>query len=195
MDHIGCRESDLEFDLESGETESGSEEDGSEEFGSHGKHSERLLNRGKSGYLFVEGSIAANDVVGTSSKVSNIDETRNVIEGGIEKMVDEQKTKGEKHPKPPRPPTGPLLHAADIELVKEISKRTRMRRARRARLQALKNMKTDRTSSANINFLAITVTAVFGLVIIFQGICYMPVLFCLCVLIYLLLSLTSYAEE
>ncbi|KAL6132793.1 hypothetical protein ACLB2K_065032 [Fragaria x ananassa] len=137
-------------------------------FGSHGKYSERLLNRGKSGYLFVEGSIAANDVVGTSSKVSNIDETRNVIEGGIEKMVDEQKTKGEKHPKPPRPPTGPLLHAADIELVKEISKLTRMRRARRERLQALKNMKTDRTSSANINFLAITVTAIFGLVIIFQ---------------------------
>ncbi|KAM5561002.1 hypothetical protein ABKV19_021892 [Rosa sericea] len=174
MDHIGSRECDLEFDLESGETESSSEEDGSEESGSHGKHFNKLLNRGRSGYLCIEGSITANDVV-ESNKVSNIDETRNVIEGGIEKrMVDKQKMKGsEKHPKPPRPPTGPSLHAADIELVKEISKHTRLRRARRERLKALKNMKTDRshrTSSANINFLAIIITAIFFFVIIFQGV-------------------------
>ncbi|KAK9920002.1 hypothetical protein M0R45_028570 [Rubus argutus] len=71
------RESDLEFDLESGETESSSEEDESEESGSHGKHSRRLLSRGRSGYLCIEGSITANDGVGTSNKVLNIDENRN----------------------------------------------------------------------------------------------------------------------
>ncbi|XP_050384367.1 uncharacterized protein LOC126800979 [Argentina anserina] len=169
MDHIGSRESDLDFDLESGETDSGSEEDGSEESDSHGQDSKRLF-RGRSGYLFIEGSKITNDAVDTRKKVSNIDETRNVI-GGIEKrMGDKQKTRGsERHPKPPRPPTGPSLHAADIELVKEISKRTRLRRARRERRKALKNMKTDRSSSANINLLAIIITAVFCYVIIFQG--------------------------
>lgn len=181
MDHIGSRESDLEFDLESGEAESSCEEDGSEESGSHGKHSRRLLSRGRSGYLCIEGSITANDGVGTSNKVLNIDENRNnlgssvekITEGGIEKrMEDTQKMEGsKKHPKPPRPPTGPSLHAADLELVKEISNRTRLRRARRERLKALNKMKTDRKSSSNINFLAIIVTAIFCFVIIFQGKC------------------------
>ncbi|KAK9919983.1 hypothetical protein M0R45_028553 [Rubus argutus] len=180
MDHIVSRESDLEFDLESGETESSSEEDESEESGSHGKHSRRLLSRGRSGYLCIEGSITANDGVGTSNKVLNIDENRNnlgssvekITEGGIEKrMEDKQKMEGsKKHPKPPRPPTGLSLHAADIEFVKEISNRTRLRRARRERLKALNKMKTDRKSSSNINFLAIIITAIFCFVIIFQGV-------------------------
>lgn len=179
MDELGSRESDLDFDLESGDTESSDEEELHEESSSDGKRPRKTMARARSGYLYVDGSIAASDELSTSKNVSSIGENMDMLassmgkmaEGGMEnRMGDKQKKKiPKKHPKPPRPPTGPSLHAADIELVNEISKRARLRRARRERMNALKRMKADKTSSSKINFLAMVVTAIFFLVIIFQG--------------------------
>lgn len=179
MDELGSRESDPDFDLESGDTES-SDEEVHEESSSDGKRPRKTMARARSGYLYVDGSIAASDGLSTSKNVSSIGENMDILansmgkmaEGGMEnRMGDKQKKKSpKKHPKPPRPPTGPSLHAADIELVNEISKRARLRRARRERMNALKRMKADKTSSSKINFLAMVVTAIFFLVIIFQGI-------------------------
>lgn len=180
MDELGSRESDLDFDLESGDTEGSDEEEVHEESSSDGKRPRKTMARARSGYLYVEGSIAASDGLSTSKNVSSIGENMDMLassmgkmaEGGMEnRMGDKQKKKiPKKHPKPPRPPTGPSLHAADIELVNEISKRARLRRARRERMNALKRMKADKTSSSKINFLAMVVTAIFFFVIIFQGI-------------------------
>ncbi|CAL9003223.1 unnamed protein product, partial [Prunus brigantina] len=178
MDHLGSRESDLDFDLESGETESTSEEDGNEGSGSDGKCSRKTMARARSGYLYVDGSIAARDGLSAGNNVSSIGQNMDMLassmgqmaEGRMEKRtVEKQKKIPKKYPKPPRPPTGPSLHAADIEFVKEISKHSRLRRARRERMNALKKMKSDKTSSSKINFLAMIVTTIFCFVIIFHG--------------------------
>ncbi|KAH0994339.1 hypothetical protein GBA52_018203 [Prunus armeniaca] len=178
MDHLGSRESALDFDLESGETESTSEEDGNQGSGSDGKCSRKTMARARSGYLYVDGSIAASDGLSAGNNVSSIGQNMDMLassmgqmtEGRMEKRtVEKQKKIPKKHPKPPRPPTGPSLHAADIEFVKEISKRSRLRRARRERMNALKKMKSDKTSSSKINFLAMIVTTIFCFVIIFHG--------------------------
>ncbi|BBH06469.1 hypothetical protein Prudu_018133 [Prunus dulcis] len=157
MDHLGSRENDLDFDLESGETESTSEEDGNEGSGSDGNvPGKQWLGQG-----------VASDGLSAGNNVSSIGQNMDMLassmgqmaEGRMEKRtVEKQKKIPKKHPKPPRPPTGPSLHAADIEFVKEISKRSRLRRARRERMNALKKMKSDKTSSSKINFLAMIVT-------------------------------------
>ncbi|KAK7302403.1 hypothetical protein RJT34_13291 [Clitoria ternatea] len=81
-----------------------------------------------------------------------------------------KKVPNKKHPKPPRSPQGPALDAADHKLIKEITELAMLKHARTERMKALKKTKTAKpATSCSSSILAMVFTAVFFIVIIFQG--------------------------
>ncbi|KAL0375842.1 UNVERIFIED_CONTAM: hypothetical protein Scaly_0701800 [Sesamum calycinum] len=84
------------------------------------------------------------------------------------KTIDKERPKKHGSAKPPRPPKGPLLDASDMKLLKEISE-LNLKRKRMGRTRTLKKMKKEKTSSLSSNLIALSVTIIFFLVIIFQG--------------------------
>ncbi|CAN0897273.1 hypothetical protein LINGRAHAP2_LOCUS19026 [Linum grandiflorum] len=75
-------------------------------------------------------------------------------------------------PKPPRPPRGPDLDDADMKLIREISEVSKVKHARMERLKSIRNKragdkKPEGKSSTYI--VAMVVTVVFFLIIVFQG--------------------------
>lgn len=86
-----------------------------------------------------------------------------------------KKACNKKAPKPPRPPQAPSLDAADHKLIREISELAMLKRARIERMKALKKMKMAKSSSRpsspsnTSSLLAMVITVLFFVVIIFQG--------------------------
>ncbi|KAG2306055.1 hypothetical protein Bca4012_084881 [Brassica carinata] len=74
--------------------------------------------------------------------------------------------------KPPRPPRGPSLDAADQKLIREIAELAMLKRARVERMRALKKSREAKAASAASslgNVLATLLTAIFFVVLVFQG--------------------------
>ncbi|PON49526.1 Transmembrane protein [Trema orientale] len=187
MDHMASKENGLDFDLESGgeaETSSEQEQHEGESLDSGDKSQKKTLSRLRSGhfgrFILIEDS---DGLLGTSKNIlsnGDYDLDRMVsrvgekAEGNFveKKKVNEKRKKtsfNKKHPKPPRPPGGPSLDEADMKFVKEISDHARLRHKNRERLKALKKMKATKAPSSNINLIAMIITIIFCLVIIFQG--------------------------
>ncbi|KAF8392710.1 hypothetical protein HHK36_023059 [Tetracentron sinense] len=185
MDHMASRGRDFAVDLENGGTTS--EEDGSKDTVSSVRKAKKMLGRLRSGFVSFDGSIkgedggssynnmpnsgevSAENVELLTDKTSEGEETLSLVE---KKTVKEKrkKTNSKRPPKPPRPPRGPSLDAADQKLVREISELAMMKRARIERMKALKKMKAAKSSSSNSTLIAMVITILFCLVIIFQGI-------------------------
>ncbi|KAK9685038.1 hypothetical protein RND81_10G250800 [Saponaria officinalis] len=89
---------------------------------------------------------------------------------GGEEPLEKKKQKLNKSSKPPRPPKGPVLSASDLKLVKELSELAARKRARIERMKALRKMKdTTKRSTSTTNLTAMLMTALFFIVILFQG--------------------------
>lgn len=189
MDNMAsCTKTDFIVDVESGceaETTTEDEENGGDDdkdSDSDVKHPKKILSRLRSGHVMKDRSTKDSDGLGRIKHfVINFDE-KMVEKADQENFGDHQKRKitnekrkksmslNKKHPKPPRPPGRPSLDAADMKFVKEISELAWLRRSRRERLKTLKKMKANKPPSSNINLVAMVITIVFCLVIIFQGI-------------------------
>lgn len=183
MDHIQSRGSDFELDLESGGTTS--DEDGSYNHDLTGEVSNKELYKAGSGFRGVQlcdGSVRNQDGSNYCNKMSSAGElsvkcteiwskkvSQEVKNLGDNKM-DIKKTRKPKPPKPPRPPKGPSLHASDVNFVKEISEVAMWKRRRTERIKALNKIKKESGSSSKINILAMVITVLFFLIVIFQGI-------------------------
>ncbi|KAL5220395.1 hypothetical protein ABZP36_025108 [Zizania latifolia] len=82
----------------------------------------------------------------------------------------EKKKRSKKPPRPPRPPSTSPLDAADQKLVSELSELAMLKRARIERMKALKKMKNSKPASSIGNLVALIITVIFCLVILWQGI-------------------------
>ncbi|MED6220432.1 hypothetical protein PIB30_044754 [Stylosanthes scabra] len=88
-------------------------------------------------------------------------------------LKEKRKKSSKKPPRPPRPPKAPELDAADYKLIREITELAMLKRARIERMKALKKMKAAKAaspSSSNASILAMILTLIFCIVIIFHGI-------------------------
>ncbi|KAK2990208.1 hypothetical protein RJ640_014660 [Escallonia rubra] len=176
MEQISSREGDLFVDLESGGT--AKEEVGSPE------PAKTFFNKLCSGFVSADGLVKGENGIGLSGDVLNNGEiatesvklliNKKVEEEEaaevLEKKVEKEKRKKPSAKKPPRPPRGLSLDAADQKLIKEIAEIAMMKRARIERMKALKKMKASKASSSVGNFLAMLLTILFLLVILFQGV-------------------------
>ncbi|WOL10260.1 hypothetical protein Cni_G19014 [Canna indica] len=170
-------------DLESGLNRVVHHEDGANDVGSTAGQGKRLLNRGWSGSVGIDGfvkgeetGVVANGMPSQAElPITNAEASLDRREGGEERVsllenklgVEKMKKKNcKKPPKPPRPPKSPSLDAADQKLIREISELAMMKRARIERMK--KKMKNAKSSS-NGNLCALIVTILFCLVIIWQG--------------------------
>ncbi|KAL9227655.1 hypothetical protein vseg_003319 [Gypsophila vaccaria] len=123
---------------------------------------------------------SSDDASNLSNVASEHVQVQVVIEktsGGEETISVEKKNPGQplkkhnlkKSSKPPRPPKGPVLSASDLKLVKELSELAARKRARIERMKALRKMKETKRSTSSTNLTAMVMTALFFIVIIFQG--------------------------
>ncbi|CAN4107087.1 unnamed protein product [Withania somnifera] len=184
MDHILCRKSDFEVDLES--CRSTSDEAGI-------TNNSPLDDTIAGDVIFTsvcngvgEEFSKAENGLNTNSNIKDDDEltwgsVRVFIdkESLVEKKTGKEKRKSmsaKKPPKPPRPPKGLSLDAADQKLIKEIAELAKIRRARIERMKALKKMKVAKASSASSvltgSSLALLFTVFFFFVLLFQGMSY-----------------------
>lgn len=81
----------------------------------------------------------------------------------------EKKKRSKKPPRPPRPPSASPLDAADQKLISELSELASLKRARIERMKALKKMKNTKPASSIGNLVALIITIIFCLVILWQG--------------------------
>lgn len=81
-----------------------------------------------------------------------------------------KKKRSKKPPRPPRPPTTSPLDAADQKLINELSELAMLKRARVERMKALKKMKNSKPASSIGNLVALIITVIFCLVILWQGV-------------------------
>ena len=187
MDHKDSKESGSDVDLESGgEAETSSEEQNEGQSSDSGdKNQKKMLSRLSGGHFGNLRSTEGSDrLLGASKNIlSSGDKNLDILVNGngekaedtfMEKeKVNEKRKKtsfnNKKHPKPPRPPGAPSLDEADMKFVKEISERARLRHKSRESVKALKKMKAIKAPSFNINLIAMIITIIFCLVIIFQG--------------------------
>ena len=176
MDRSDSEENDSIVDLESGETTS--EEEGVKNLNVSSMRAKK--GRLRNGHTGFDKPIWDTNGFGSSKNLLLSGENLEILVGEEEgravnmaemKMENEKRKKmnSNKPPKPPRPPNGPLLDAADMKLVKEISELARMRRARIEQRREMKKMRKDKASSSNTNLIALVITFLFCLVIIFQG--------------------------
>ncbi|KAL0454631.1 UNVERIFIED_CONTAM: hypothetical protein Slati_0802300 [Sesamum latifolium] len=169
--------SDFDIDLESGGTTS--EEDTTKSLSC--ESSENLLTRIRSGFISSEllheskkgvdssnsyGKFRTSDEI-SATKEEQLEKFREEIINYV-KTIDKERPKKHGSAKPPRPPKGPLLDASDMKLLKEISE-LNLKRKRMGRTRTLKKIKKEKTSSLSSNLIALLVTIIFFLVIIFQG--------------------------
>ncbi|XP_052164783.1 uncharacterized protein LOC127781781 [Oryza glaberrima] len=82
----------------------------------------------------------------------------------------EKKKRSKKPPRPPRPPSASPLDAADQKLISELSELASLKRARIERMKALKKMKNTKPASSIGNLVALIITIIFCLVILWQGV-------------------------
>ncbi|XP_006644101.1 uncharacterized protein LOC102699440 isoform X2 [Oryza brachyantha] len=82
----------------------------------------------------------------------------------------EKKKRSKKPPRPPRPPSASPLDAADQKLISELSELAMLKRARVERMKALKKMKNSKPASSIGNLVALIITVIFCLVILWQGV-------------------------
>uniref|UniRef100_A0A0D9V016 Transmembrane protein n=1 Tax=Leersia perrieri TaxID=77586 RepID=A0A0D9V016_9ORYZ len=82
----------------------------------------------------------------------------------------EKKKRSKKPPRPPRPPSTSPLDAADQKLISELSELAMLKRARVERMKALKKMKNSKPASSIGNMVALIITVIFCLVILWQGV-------------------------
>ncbi|KAG1371381.1 hypothetical protein COCNU_16G004750 [Cocos nucifera] len=132
-----------------------------------------MRNRERNGFVGIDdGSIRGEEFVhsGGSTVEGTLERS-----GGEEKVsLLESKTGAEKPkkksckkpPKLPRPPKSPSLDATDRKLISELAM---LKKARIERMKALKKMKNAKSKSSSSNLGALIVTALFCLVIIWQG--------------------------
>lgn len=176
MDRSDSEENDSIVDLESGETTS--EGDGVKNMNKSSMRAKK--GRLRNGHIGFDKPIWDTNGFSSSKNLLLSGENLEILVGEEEgravnmaemKMEKEKRKKmnSNKPPKPPRPPNGPLLDAADMKLVKEISELARMRRARIEQRREMKKMRKDKASSSNTNLIALVITFLFCLVIIFQG--------------------------
>lgn len=185
MDHLVSRESELEVDLESGET--ASEDEITNDLIPAGSQSRKILNRALGGHMNVDGFGKRDSSISycsNASKLSGVehenlellieknsegeDSCQHVVLLG-KKTAEGRNKKNRKPPRPPRPPKGPTLSAADQKLVREIAELAMRKQARIERIKALKKMKTAKSSSSSSTISAMVVTVLFCLIILFQG--------------------------
>lgn len=182
MGNLDSEGSDTDIDLESGGNTS--EEDGRIVQDLSADHGKKVLRRTWSGFVGLNRSarvgngLNSYDEVSISSRASadNVsiisDQLAKDFVDSLEKKVskEKKKTSNSKNPsKPPRPPKGPLLDAVDMKYVKEFSELARLKRRRVDRMNKLKKKRSEQESSSSSNIIAMVVTCVFGLVIIFHG--------------------------
>lgn len=173
MDHIGLKRSDSSIiDMEMGRTLS--EDDDVVQ----GNAVKKKLGRLRSGFL--TGSARSTGDLNSIEDGMNSGENLKILVSQVSdeslsslgnKMAkDNRKQKNlKKPPKPPRPPRGPSWETADMDLVRQASELARLKHARNERLKALKMKRAEKASSSSINILAMFITILFFLVIIFQG--------------------------
>lgn len=182
MGHLDSEGSDIDIDLESGGTTS--DEDGTIVQDLSGENGKKVLRRTWSGFVGLNKSARVWDGLGSNDELLNSGEisvenmeilSNKVGEDmvdSLEKKITREKQKNanpKKSSKPPRPPKGPLLDAADMKYVKEFSELAMLKRKRIERMKNLKKKKSEKASSSNTNFIAMVVTILFCIVIIFQG--------------------------
>ncbi|XP_057431495.1 uncharacterized protein LOC130724308 isoform X2 [Lotus japonicus] len=173
MDRRSARDKDIEVDIESGLPliENDSKKVNSPSTSKQGKTLFGKSSGGPSLYCNEANlSEVSVDLMNATNKAMSVQDSANHAE---KIMVKEKRKKAsnKKAPKPPRPPQGPSLDAADHKLIREISQLAMLKRARVERMKALKKMKTAKSSSSNSSsMLAMVFTAIFCIVIIFQGI-------------------------
>ncbi|EEF43118.1 uncharacterized protein LOC8258844 [Ricinus communis] len=179
MDHIAPQERDFEIDLENGLNIS-TQDTSKDSVDSVKTQAKELLTKICS--IFVDDTIKGELGINLSHDAPNsngipVEQLKLEGEKAIDHAVAEKKVVKEKRkkmghkksPKPPRPPRGPSLDAADQKLIKEITELAMLKRARVERMKALKKMKAAKGSPSNGNIFAMVFTALFCLVIIFQG--------------------------
>ncbi|KAL3515926.1 hypothetical protein ACH5RR_022828 [Cinchona calisaya] len=185
MDHLVLKGSDSEIDLESGSNRS--EDYGGEYVDSSGGNSKKGLNGvwselvgqespdgsakgGKSSYSI--GKVLSSDEIFVKNEDRWPEKLGEEMSNFSEKKRAHKKPKmpnSKRPPKPPRPPGGPSLDLADMKLVKEISELAILKRKRTERMKTLQKMRKEKTPSMSSSLIALVVTALFFLVIIFQG--------------------------
>lgn len=182
MGNLDSEGSDVDLDLESGGNTS--EEDGTIVQDLSGENGKKVLRRTWSGIVGL--SKSARVVNGLAPNFELLKSSENTVDNinilsdklgeddvdSLEKKIIREKQKNvnpKKPSKPPRPPKGPLLDAADMKYVKEFSELAMLKRKRVERMKNLKKKKAEVASSSNTNFIAMIVTVLFCVVIIFQG--------------------------
>ncbi|XP_010938214.1 uncharacterized protein [Elaeis guineensis] len=176
MDTKSLTERDvLQIDLESGIRSVINGEEASRDGGSSVRKAKKMPNRERNGYVGIDGSIRGEEFVHSGSST---------VEGSLERFGGEEKVSllesktgaekpkkqsCKKPPKLPRPPKSPSLDATDRKLIREISELAMLKKARIERMKALKKMKNAKSKSSSSNLGALIITALFCLVIIWQG--------------------------
>ncbi|KAG1338822.1 hypothetical protein COCNU_04G011280 [Cocos nucifera] len=181
MDTKSSTERDVLIDLESGKGSVINGQEAYRDVGSSVGPAKKVLNRVWSGFVSIDGSIKGEESAHSSnSQVEGPQANGGTLVdkrfGGQEKVDPLEKKTGaekpkkncKKPPKPPRPPNSPTLDAADRKLIREISELAVLKRARIERVKALKKMKNGKSFSSS-NLGALIITALFCLVIIWQG--------------------------
>lgn len=183
MDTKSSTERDALIDLESGIRSVINGEEASSDGGSSVRKAKKMLNRERNGFVGMNGSIRGKEFVhsGTSTVEGSLANGGTSVEerfGGEEKgcLLDNktiaekpEKKNCKKPPKLPRPPKSPSLDAADLKLIRETSELAMLKKARIERMKASKKMKKAKSTSSSSNLGALIITALFCLVIIWQG--------------------------
>ncbi|XP_008778628.1 uncharacterized protein LOC103698405 [Phoenix dactylifera] len=183
MDAKSLTERDVLIDLEGGIRSVINGGEASGDGGSSVRKAKRTLNRVWNGFVGVGGSIRDEESVysGGSTIEGSLANGGTLVDkrfGGEEKLsLLENKTRAQKPkkegskrpPKLPKPPKSPSLDAADQKLIREISELAMLKKARIERMKALKKMKNAKSTSSSSNLVALIITALFCLVIIWQG--------------------------
>ncbi|KAJ4825098.1 hypothetical protein Tsubulata_016810 [Turnera subulata] len=183
MDQIGLeKSSNTMVDMENGVTSSENDDEVVQVLRLDGNAAKKKLGRLRSGSLAESGrsSGGLNSIEDGLSSCENLEilvgkmreKETSIMEKKMVKEKRKQKSSPKPPSKPPRPPGGLSLQPADISIVREISELARLKHARNERLKALRKKRAEKASSASssTNILAMVITILFFLVIIFQGI-------------------------
>lgn len=183
MDTNCSIERDVLIDLESGTRSVIDGQEASRDVGSSVGQAKKVLNRVWSGFVSIDGSIKGEESVhsGNGKVEGPLPNGGTLVDkrfegekkaGPLEKKTGAEKPKKKnrkKPPKPPRPPHPPTLDAADRKLISEISELAVLKRARIERMKASKKMKNAKSTSSTSNLVALIITTLFCLVIIWKG--------------------------
>uniref|UniRef100_A0A7N0T9P8 Uncharacterized protein n=1 Tax=Kalanchoe fedtschenkoi TaxID=63787 RepID=A0A7N0T9P8_KALFE len=109
------------------------------------------------------------------NRLENQEDQDHLIYLGIQSVKEKHmKINAKRPPKPPRPPKGPSLDVSDLKLIRELSELALEKRKRIKWLKDVKKMrdfKAASPSSSNSTSVALIITVLFCLIMLFQGPC------------------------